>query len=241
MFWQTLLASSIACGVTTIGIVTISYFSRWAKHYSTYFMSFAAGVIISVSFLHLLPKAFAMNKQAPAFILIAFFGLYVIDRFLEMHVCDHKEECAEKMHGIIPIIGIGIHSLIDGLIYVITFKVHIMTGILAAIGMVLHEFPEGVIGFTMLNRMGVSRMKSIFIAFLTAGVSTPFGVIIGYPLIDWIKQKDMGLALAFSAGALIYAGTVHLIPLIQKEKQRYTIITLAVGILTAIGMSLLAS
>jgi zinc transporter ZupT len=40
-------------------------------------------------------------------------------------------------------LGIGLHSFIDGFIYSITFSVSIFTGALAATGMVLHEFPEG--------------------------------------------------------------------------------------------------
>jgi zinc transporter ZupT len=45
-------------------------------------------------------------------------------------------------------LGIGFHSFIDGFIYAITFTVSIFTGLLAATGMVLHEFPEGIIGCT---------------------------------------------------------------------------------------------
>jgi zinc transporter ZupT len=54
-------------------------------------------------------------------------------------------------------IGIGFHSFIDGLVYSITFTVSIFTGMLAAIGMVLHEFPEGIITYLLLLRGGFSE------------------------------------------------------------------------------------
>jgi zinc transporter ZupT len=50
-------ASSLACVVTTIGIVAISKYGQWAN--------FAAGVLISVSFMHVIPKSFEMNGRAP--------------------------------------------------------------------------------------------------------------------------------------------------------------------------------
>jgi zinc transporter ZupT len=40
---------------------------------------------------------------------------------------------------------VGFHSFIDGVIYSIAFTVSIFTGVLATMGMVLHEFPEGII------------------------------------------------------------------------------------------------
>ncbi len=46
-------------------------------------------------------------------------------------------------------LGIGIHLFIDGFIYSITFTVSIFTGVLAATGMVLHEFPEGIITYLL--------------------------------------------------------------------------------------------
>jgi len=57
LFLLTLLASTLACIVTTIGIYTINHFAEWGKRNSVYFMSFAAGVLISVSFMHLIPES----------------------------------------------------------------------------------------------------------------------------------------------------------------------------------------
>ncbi|MBD3378976.1 MAG: ZIP family metal transporter [Candidatus Omnitrophica bacterium] len=232
MFWQPFTASLIACAVTTAGILAISRFPEWSRRRSVYLMSFAAGILISVSFLHLVPKAFRMNALSPGALLAGFFGLYLVNRIIRMNFCD---ECGEgpSMQGVTPIIGIALHSFVDGLIYAVTFRVDLLTGVLAAAGMVLHEFPEGVISFGILNRAGFSVRKSAFYAFLAAGLSTPLGVAAGYPFISLIDPSDMGLALGVSAGALIYAGAVHLLPAIEKENKRYAFLMLAAGILTA--------
>ena len=47
-----MVASSLAALVTTIGIYVIRRFERWGRDNISYFICFAAGVLISVSFLH---------------------------------------------------------------------------------------------------------------------------------------------------------------------------------------------
>ena len=63
-FGTALGASSIAAIVTTLGIYVIRRFERWGRKNTIYFICFAAGVLISVSFLHIIPKAFSMNPNA---------------------------------------------------------------------------------------------------------------------------------------------------------------------------------
>jgi zinc transporter ZupT len=59
-------------------------------------------------------------------------------------VCD-KPETADYALGLVRLIGIGFHSFLDGIVYSISFSISMLTGALVAIGMVLHEFPEGVV------------------------------------------------------------------------------------------------
>ena len=66
-FWTALAASSAAAAVTTRGIIVIRRFESWGRRNSTYFVSFAAGVLITVSFLHIVPKSFSMAGKAPVF------------------------------------------------------------------------------------------------------------------------------------------------------------------------------
>jgi len=136
--------------------------------------------------------------------------------------------------GIIPMLGIGLHSFIDGLIYSVTFNVSIFTGVLAATGMILHEFPEGIVTFVLLERGGFSRRKSALYAFLAAALSTPLGTLVSYPFISNIKQSTLGILLAISAGALVYVGASHLLPAVEKENKKYSFFALAAGVLVAV-------
>ena len=232
-FLVVMLASSLACVVTTAGIYIISKHEAWGRNNTVYFMSFAAGVLISVSFMHIIPKSFQMNNEAPAFLLAGFLLLYLFNRFLNLYIC-HEYQGKNFAAGIVPMAGIGLHSFIDGIIYSVTFNVGIFTGVLAAIGMVLHEFPEGIVTFLLLERAGFNRRKAVIYAFLAAGLSTPLGTLISYPFINNFSKSTLGILLAVSAGALVYVGASHLLPQVEKENRRYSIISMAVGVLVAV-------
>jgi len=232
-FAPVMLASFLACAVTTIGIYVIGKFEKWGKEYSAYFMSFAAGVLISVSFMHIIPESFQMNGTAPVFLLVGFLAIHLSNRLLHLYVC-HGYECADYTMGLIPMLGIGFHSFIDGLIYSVTFNVSIFTGVLAAIGMICHEFPEGIVTFVLLELGGFSRRKSALYAFLAAAVSTPLGTLVSYPFINNINRPLLGILLAISAGALVYVGASHLLPAVEKDNKKYSILALAAGVLVAV-------
>lgn len=232
-FVAVILAGSLACVVTTIGICIIGKYDEWGRRNTVYFMSFAAGVLISVSFIHIIPKSFQMHNWAPAFLLGGFLALYLFNRFLSLYICQEIQR-ETAIIGIIPLVGIGFHSFLDGVIYSVTFNVSIFTGVLAAIGMVLHEFPEGVVTFLLLERGGLGQKKSAVFAFLAAAVSTPIGALVSYPFIEDIAEPILGLLLAVSAGALVYVGASHLLPEVEKENRRYSVISLAVGVLVAV-------
>ncbi|MBD3361061.1 ZIP family metal transporter [Candidatus Peregrinibacteria bacterium] len=233
VFLLTNFAAITAGIVTTIGIYAINRYAKWGQKNVVYFMSFAAGVLISVSFMHIIPESFKMNEYAPIALLAGFLFLYLLNRFLSMFRC-RKKNCTSSIHGLIPVIGIGIHSFVDGIIYTVTFNVSIFTGVLAAIGMVLHEFPEGIISYLLLIKTNYKKKKASIYAFIAAAITTPLGAIISWPLINDLTKPMLGLLLSFSAGSLIYVGATHLLPEIQKKEKRFSLLALFVGIIVAI-------
>lgn len=235
--WIAIAASLLAAAVTTSGIVAIRRHEAWARQNTTYFACFAAGVLIAVSFLHIVPKSFAMSPQAPAYLFAGYMVMHVFNRFLTAYVCD-KPETAEYALGLIPLIGIGFHSFLDGVVYSISFSVSLLTGALVALGMVLHEFPEGIVTYTLLMRSGFSSRRSFALAFLAAALTTPVGTLVSYPFISQIDAPLLGALLALSAGALIYVGATHLLPRAETEPRRFSLAALAAGVVVALGIIL---
>jgi zinc and cadmium transporter len=232
-FWTALGASTLAATVTAIGIYTIRHFEAWGRRYNIYFVCFAAGVLISVSFLHIIPKAFEMSANAPVYLLSGFLLLHLFNRFITAFVCERGLNPSYGI-GLVPMIGIGFHSFIDGFIYSITFTVSIFTGALAATGMVLHEFPEGIITYLLLVRSGFSERSSWILALVAASISTPLGMLVSYPYISQIDKPLLGALLSLSAGALVYVGATHLLPQAEKEHRKYSLFALGAGILVAV-------
>lgn len=233
-FWTALATSALAGLVTSLGIYTIRRFSDWGHRNSTYFMCFAAGVLISASFLHIIPKAFSMSPQAPIWLLLGFMGLHLFNRFLTAFVCERDPGRKEYAIGIVPMVGIGFHSFIDGFIYSIAFTVSLLTGYLATVGMVLHEFPEGIITYLLLVRGGLGERQAMLLAFVAAAATTPLGMLVSWPLISAIDRETLGALLALSAGALVYVGATHLLPRAEQEQKRFSLVALAGGVMVAV-------
>jgi zinc transporter ZupT len=236
-FWIAFTASSLAAAVTTIGLYAIRRFKEWAQQNSIYFICFAAGVLIAASFLHIVPTAFSMNAQAPAYLLGGYLLLHLFNRFITVYVCEKDPE-AHLALGLVPMLGIGFHSFIDGFIYSITFTVSVFTGVLSTSGMVLHEFPEGIITYLLLLRSGFTEKKALLLSFLAAALSTPLGMLVSFPLISRIDRPFLGALLSLSAGALIYVGATHLLPQAEKETKKYSLVSLGGGISVAVIIAL---
>jgi zinc and cadmium transporter len=232
-FWTALGASLLAALVTAAGIYTIRRFEAWGRKYSIYFVCFAAGVLISVSFLHIIPKSFEMNARAPAYLLVGFVLLHLLNRFVTAFVCERVPDSSYGI-GLVPMLGIGFHSFVDGFVYSIAFTVSLFTGALAATGMVLHEFPEGIITYLLLLRGGFSDKAALVLALLAASLTTPLGMLVSYPFVSHIDPPLLGGLLAVSAGALVYVGATHLLPQAEREHRRYSLCALAAGVLVAV-------
>ncbi len=186
-------ASLIAGSVTTLGILAVRRFSEWGRRNATYFACFA------VSFLHMVPKSLGLSDNAPMFMLVGYLAMHFFNRFVTTQVCD-KPTTTDYAIGLVPMLGIGFHSFVDGVIYSITFSVSLFTGVVSALGMVLHEFPEGIVTYILLLRSGFGRKWALWLAFLAAAVTTPLGTIASYSFVSSADEELLGGLLALSAG-----------------------------------------
>ncbi len=227
-----MLFSLLACAVTTFGIHLISKHEAWARNRSIFFVAFAAGLLLTVSLLHIAPKALRMNASAPALMLVGFLALCLLNRLLHLYLCPGDNGTAPL--GLIPMLGIGLHSFIDGCIYSVTFSVSILTGVLAATGMVLHEIPEGIVVYVALQRGRFRGREAWTYAFLSAGATTPLGALIAYPFAAEAGDALLGGMLAASAGALLYVSASHLLPQVEEENRASTLTFFAAGVVFAV-------
>jgi zinc and cadmium transporter len=226
--WIAIFAIGAAV-VNGLGIWVIFKNKKWAEKAKTYFMCFAAGVLISSPLIIAFPQAIEKNSYAGYATLIGFLFMFFSNRLIK-----YKTKQKEIAFGITAVEGIGIHSFIDGIIYTVTFSTSILTGFLAGIGLVIHEFAEGVITFSILIKAGFSEKKAAFYALLVASLTTPVGAFIAYPLINRLSSSFLGLALGFVVGVLIYISASHLLPEAQTQQKRHSILTFLSGVALAL-------
>jgi zinc and cadmium transporter len=182
----------------------------------------------------MIPRSFAMNLHAPGWLLAGFFGLHLLNRFVTTLVCQRHPEREDMAIGVLPMVGIGLHSFVDGFIYSIAYTVGSLTGFLTTLGMVLHEFPEGIVTYLLLIRAGFSEKHAAVLALVSAAATTPLGMLLSYPFVSQIDDSLLGALLAVSAGALVYVGATHLLPRAERESRRYSLVALAGGMLVAV-------
>jgi zinc and cadmium transporter len=246
-FWAVLAAGVFSLVVNAAGIVAISRRAEWARANAVAFVAFAAGTLVTLAFMSIVPEAMALNAAAPALLVVGFFSLMALDRLLTGHPAHDEGELAAGVQGatggapprgVVPVIGIGLHSLVDGVIFAVTFQVSVLTGALAALGMILHEFPEGVLTFVILERGGMARRRATTWALAAAAFTTPVGALLAYPFIDRLDPGALGAMLAISGGALVYVGASHLLPQVAHEGRRRNLLAVAAGVLVAAILAL---
>lgn len=220
----------LAAVVNGLGILAILRYTPWAEKAKPYFMCFAAGMLVSVPLMLVLPRAIQANFYAGFAALIGFLFMFFSNELVKHHT---KEK--ELAFGVTAAEGIGIHSFIDGIVYTVTFQASILVGVLAATGMVVHEFAEGIITFLVLVKGGAKRKVAMIYAFIIAGLTTPIGAFIVYPLVSLVRELELGLLLGFAAGVLLYTSSSHLLPEAREHEQEHSIVAFLAGV----GLALL--
>ena len=226
--WIAIFAIGAAI-VNSLGIFAIFKFKKWAEKAKTYFMCFAAGVLVSVPLMFAFPQAVEKNFYAGFAALIGFLFMFSSNRLIK-----HQTKQKPLAFGITAAEGIGIHSFVDGIIYTVTFSVSTLTGLLAGIGLVIHEFAEGVITFLVLVKGGVKERKSMVYAFLIAALTTPVGAFIAYPFVSRLGGSNLGLMLGFVSGVLLYISASHLLPEAREHEKEHSALAFLAGVILAL-------
>lgn len=214
-----------AAVVNGLGIFAIFKYKEWAEKTMTYLMCFAAGVLVSTSLLLALPNAVSSNKYAGFLALFGFLFMFFSNKIIKK-----KTKQETLAFGITAAEGIGIHSLIDGVIYAVTFSASILTGLLAGIGLVVHEFAEGVIVYLMLLKSGINKKRAVLYALLISSLTTPLGAFVAYPFVSKLNQSYLGLMMGFVAGVLLYVSASHLLPEARGYEKKHSSFAFLCGV-----------
>ncbi|HHT63325.1 MAG TPA: ZIP family metal transporter, partial [Clostridia bacterium] len=179
---EMLLVSTITGLATGIGgLIVISIGPLTAKTISA-LLGFAAGIMIAISTINLLPSAveFGNTYIAGFGFLLGVLLMLVLDNFVpHLHFLqkEGKDVNFLKM-GYFIASGIALHNLPEGLALGAGYQAEVGLGMMIAGAIFLHNIPEGMGIAAPLKFSGAKKMHIIGITSL-AGLFTPLGTLIG--------------------------------------------------------------
>lgn len=217
---------------TLIGIYLVLWKEKKVFNNIGFLLSFSSGVLLSFAIVHLMPEAYELSKNAFGVFLISILLFYILEHSITIHSFHvHKdEEQLAHPFGIVSIIGLAVHSLIDGVVIGAGFEVSNALGILAALSVILHEVPEGVSSVSILMHAGYDRRRAVVWSWVVA-LATPLGVMLTFIFAQFITQELLGVLLAFAAGSFMYVAGSDLIPEVHKKSHYLNIFFVLLGVI----------
>lgn len=241
MFWTALVVVILSAAATLLGILLVQRFEPWIRERLSFLSTFAAGVLVTIAVALMMPRAFEASDLAPFMVVAGYVALLLFEQLVTGRVYEAPKAGHVALGAaIVPVAGIALHSFVDGLIHSVTFNEGLTTGLGAALGMILHEVPEGMLVYAFLLRSAMGRLGATLAAFAAAGLTTPVGMVLSYSLISEMSEAVRGALLAASSGALLYVGATHLLPEARFTEKRLELPTFAAGAALAAGIVLLS-
>jgi ZIP family zinc transporter len=245
-----LLLTTLAGLSTGIGS-TIAYFIRKPKYsYLSIMLGFSAGVMVYISFAELLKTA--IEEVGFGIANLGFFVGIIFIAIVDMLVPhSYEEEQVENTHpsivrqnklrqetggtlsqpsslmraGIFTALGIAIHNFPEGMV---TFSSavtgDVALGVAIAVAIAIHNIPEGIAVSAPIFYATGSRRRAFLWSFLS-GVAEPVGALIGYAvLLPFLTPLLLSTLLAFVAGIMVYISLDELLPLAHRYGQEHLVI-----------------
>jgi zinc transporter ZupT len=189
--------SAAGVGFALVGAAT-------ARRVSDYIGLFAGIVLLLVAALHLAPEALSGGQGALMFLVGgAAVGLGIEVLFRTRRHPDGPR--AIKLAATLALLVLALHSTLDGAVYTATFWKNPGSGILASLGLILHEAPEGVVAMALALQLGLRPPAAAIVAIAASSLTTPLGWAIAHGLGDHAGES-MGVLFAASAGLLLFVG-----------------------------------
>ncbi len=197
-----------AAGANLLGAAAVVGRARWSVRALDAMLAFAAGFMIAVAMIDLLPDALARGGSNAA--VIALMGYLAVH--LTQHVIGAHFHFGEETHhvseavSVAALVGLLLHTFVDGVAVASGFGVGNAVGALVFVAVLLHKVPEGLAISSLFLAAGHGRQRALMAAG-ALGLATFAGVVLTEQIAG---LRDHGLALA--AGVTLYVGMSNLVP-----------------------------
>ncbi len=188
-------------------------------------LAFASSVMLSVSFLDLIPESVHLlilntTKQAIFFKITVCILMGLILAHLVNKCSDYLKGSKLYKVGIISMLAIILHNIPEGIATFMAGSQNVKLGLTLAIAIGLHNIPEGItIAVPIYYATG--NKKKAFLYTLLSGLSEFLGALItAFFLKPYINDNILGLLFSIIAGIMIYIAIIELLPTALKYHQK---------------------
>lgn len=186
-------------------------------------VGFSVGVLLAVTFLHMLPEAIEQldAHQVGATVLAGIFIFFALEKAaLWRH--DHHEDEGHVCHshhaaGPLIVIGDGLHNFVDGILIAAAFLQDPALGWATTIAVISHEVPQEVGDFMVLLAAGYSRAKALMLNLLSS-LAAVVGGVVGWLTLSG-ASSIVPYVIALAASSFIYIAVADLVPVLHKQRK----------------------
>lgn len=207
----------------------------WSKSTFRMIISFCAGVLLGAVFFHILPEIGpVLGGEVGYAIMIGFLMIFILEKFIMVHPCE-EGECNYHKIGLAAYVGIGFHSILDGMAIGAASVLNLSTVIILAV--TVHKFPAALALSSLLVRGGEYSREKVLRSMFIFALATPFGAVLAILLFQGVDDYFVAVALGVSAGTFLFISTADLLPAVvaEHEKKEYkNLVSFCLGVLVMI-------
>ena len=226
-FGVAVLLTGAAGLATVLGSVFVLFLKRPGPKFMAVALGFAAGVMIHVSFVELL--ATGQKEIGFSWAHIAFFvgmlGMFVIDSLVPHSYLGEEHDTVSPSHtgkdpkskallrtGLLAALGLGIHNFPEGMATFAAALGDAKVGGAIAVAIAIHNIPEGLAVAAPVYAATGSRAKALWWSFLS-GLAEPVGAALaGLILLPFLTPTVLAWMLCIVGGLMVYVSMDELLP-----------------------------
>lgn len=199
-------------------------------------LALSAGLLLGAAFFHMIPDAVQIGGATVLYATpIGFITLFLLERYLMVHVCAPEEEdCEVHTFGLTAFVGIAFHSLTEGIAAgsALTSQSLALTVFMAVL---LHKIPESFALALILRSAGNTPRRVIAVVGMLAA-SFPLGAAIFLVVPSLSGDSEIRtFALAFSAGTFLHISFSDLLPTAHRHSES----RVGTSIATVVGLAIM--
>jgi len=247
--WSTVILFALLSGVAGLtGVWLMARHETWARRHTSELITFASGLLVAGSLLHLLTRAGEMAgpTMAMTWALVAFVVLYVSENHFLPHPharteeeCGHHHAHSPQGYGWTAIAGLALHSVLDGGAVGAGFSESTLTGSVIVALVISHKLPVGIASMGVLYHGGAERARAVR-ASVSVALVTPVAVIASYAVLQSASSAVIGSIVAAAGGSFLYVGAADLLPEGQASAPGRNTLAFVLGLAVMVAALLLA-